>query len=513
MRASGEAGGRSGWRSWNNLLWVLAAALGAATILSTGTIFHSSRQRDAVLRQLARITAQQVAERAASQLDLLAAQVPGAPAAFDSAGSQIPDWFQLDLATSRLERTPARLPSDSARPASSLLAQLARTVARRPEPHLVLAPELGRYTMVAAARRGPRGEPAVVYGLVADTRALLAALFGPALAARTDESVAGLARLDTLSLQVATAAGAPLFGRLGADRAFRATARPRGALEGLAVTVALNPGQVPRTLLVLTSRTQLWHNGLLLLSTLLVIGFAVGASRRELLLARARSEFIAGVSHDLRMPLAQVLIAGETLALGRERDEADRLSLAKSVVREARRLIALVDNVLLFSRSGAVELRPRLEPVAIDNLFADVIEAVRLSAEDAGQVIEVQAGSATAVLGDRRLLRQALVNLVDNALKYGAPAQRIRLAALPAASGWVRLQVEDQGPGVPPEQRVRVFEPYERLVRDQASERTGSGLGLAVVRHIASACQGKVWLEDAPGGGTRAVLELRADAA
>ena len=80
--------------------------------------------------------------------------------------------------------------------------------------------------------------------------------------------------------------------------------------------------------------------------------------------------------------------------------------------------------------------------------------------------------------------------------------------------GWrVRLQVEDQGPGVPPEQRVRVFEPYERLVRDQASERTGSGLGLAVVRHIASACQGKVWLEDAPGGGTRAVLELRADAA
>ncbi|HEY9385317.1 MAG TPA: hypothetical protein VIP80_17555, partial [Gemmatimonadales bacterium] len=152
MRASGEAGGRSGWRSWNNLLWVLAAALGAATILSTGTIFHSSRQRDAVLRQLARITAQQVAERAASQLDLLAAQVPGAPAAFDSAGSQIPDWFQLDLATSRLERTPARLPSDSARPASSLLAQLARTVARRPEPHLVLAPELGRYTMVAAAR-------------------------------------------------------------------------------------------------------------------------------------------------------------------------------------------------------------------------------------------------------------------------------------------------------------------------------------------------------------------------
>jgi signal transduction histidine kinase len=74
----------------------------------------------------------------------------------------------------------------------------------------------------------------------------------------------------------------------------------------------------------------------------------------------------------------------------------------------------------------------------------------------------------------------------------------------------VRLQVQDQGPGVPAGQRSRMFEPYERLERDQASERTGSGLGLAVVRQIAGACRGTVWLEDAPGGGTRAVLELGA---
>jgi len=510
VRASGDSGGRNGWWSWNSRLWVLAAALGAATILSTGTIFHNSRQRRAVLRQLAGIAAQQVVERAAARLDLLAAQLPGAPASFDSAGPRVSDWFRLDVATSRLQRTPAAIPSTSALLPSSLLAELARAAASRPGPRLVMAPELGQYAVVTATRRGPRGEPPVVDGLVGDTRAILAALFGSSLAERADDSVSRLARLDTLSLQIATAAGVPLFGRLGADRAFRATALPRGALEGLAVTVALAPDQVPPRLLLLTSRTQLWHNGLLLLSTLLVIGFAVGASRRELLLARARSNFIAGVSHDLRMPLAQILIAGETLTLRRERNEADRHTLTSSIVRETQRLIALVDNVLLFSRSGAVPERPRLEPLSVPSLFGEVVTAVQLSAEDAEQTVEVVTSTDLAVLGDRRLLRQALVNLVDNALKYGSRGQRIRLAAAPGPPGWVRLQVADEGPGVPADQRIRVFEPYERLGRDQASERTGSGLGLAVVRHIVRACEGQVWLEEAPGGGTLAVLELRA---
>ena len=99
---------------------------------------------------------------------------------------------------------------------------------------------------------------------------------------------------------------------------------------------------------------------MLTLATLLVIAFAIGSSRRELLLARTRSDFIAGVSHDLRMPLAQILIAGETMTLRRERDETERVWLSSSIVREARRLISIVDNVLLFSRSGAVALRPRL---------------------------------------------------------------------------------------------------------------------------------------------------------
>ena len=249
------------------------------------------------------------------------------------------------------------------------------------------------------------------------------------------------------------------------------------------------------------------HLSVLLLATMLVIGFAIGSSRRELLLARARSDFIAGVSHDLRMPLAQILIAGETLTLERERNAADRRALSHAIVREARRLVGIVDNVLLFSRSGTTRPKPMVRPVPVDELLSDVIEAVGLAVDDAGQSIVVRAHSPLAVLGDRQLLRQALVNLVDNALKYGTQGQQIELGAERSANA-VRVYVDDHGPGIPADERARVLEPYERLFRDRTSERTGSGLGLAVVREIATVLNGRAWLDDAPGGGTRAVIEL-----
>ena len=259
------------------------------------------------------------------------------------------------------------------------------------------------------------------------------------------------------------------------------------------------------------SQLQLLHIALLLVATIVVVTLAATASRRELQLARARSDFIAGVSHDLRMPLAQILIASETLAMQRERTDAERVSLASSIVRETRRLVGLVDNVLLFSRSGALELEPTLRPIGVDELRDDVVDAVRLAVEDAGQTIEMVGDRGLTVGGDRRLVRQALVNLVDNALKYGNAGQQIRLGAERRGER-VRISVEDDGPGVPEAERTRVFEPYTRLAKDQASERTGTGLGLAVVRQIADACGGRVWIEDGTKRGARVVLELRSAA-
>ena len=502
MRASREWGGRRRWRPGNSGLWFLAAVLAAATVVSSVSIVHSSSQHRAVASLVSRSGADQVATRAAARLELLAARLfrsDRRPS--DSAKDSLPvaARFRFEVAAARLDLHPA---GDGALPQPALLARLAGEAVGAPL-RLVLAPELGGQALLTTSGAGAER----VDGAVLPAGPLLAELFRqPAPAADPDSLVPE--ELGPGSLAV-TAGADTVLGGLAPERRARSTVRPGGALDGLAITVALRPGQIPPALRWLGSRTQLWQNGVLLLATLLVILLAVSGSRRELQLARARSDFVAGVSHELRMPLAQILLAGETLTLGRERDEADRLRLSDSIVRVTQRLFALVDNVLHFSRAGAVSEPPRLEPVGVDALLGEVAGAVRLSAEDAGQTVEPQPANGLAVQGHARLLRQALLNLVDNALKYGAPGQRILLSAVPGERGRVRLLVQDQGPGIPAEQRARMFEPYERLERDQASERTGSGLGLAVVRQIAGACGGTVWLEDAPGGGTRAVLELQ----
>ena len=535
---------------------MLAAVLGAMTVVHAALIIHDTARRREAVHLATRATARQAAARAAGRLELLAAETFAPVAQWAAPGPLAPhaavealvrgqregercrcrellpalEFFRVELATGTLQRAPADSGGALSPLAAARLVDLARgDAARRRAPrqslaHLTMGPAVGEHAVVTVVQLDAGGgAAAAVYGLVASARRVRSVLFPPALPALDDESEE-LSRAGPTSIQVTAADDddEPGPGTLGEDHRSRETVHPRGALEGLAVTVALETHQLPHHMIVPLPLDRLWMLGLLLAATVVVIGVAAGTTRREALLARARSDFIAGVSHDLRMPLAQILLAGETLALRRERDEAARLTLASSIVREARRLVAIVENILLYSRAGAVELRPRLEPVPVDALLADVVESVQLAVEDAGQAIEVREPPAPlAVLGDRHLVRQALVNLVDNAIKYGPAGQRIRLGAQSPAAGAVRLLVEDEGPGVPPSQRERVFEPYERLARDQTSERTGTGLGLPVVRQIARACGGRVWLEDAAPGaggggggggraGTRAVLELRA---
>jgi len=374
--------------------------------------------------------------------------------------------------------------------------------------HLVVGRDLGDDGALTVVQYDSAGVPSIVYGALVHARDLVIPLFRDAVArASLIDSAGRQASLRTLGLRVTAPDSTTILDSIEDVHRYRATIRSGGPLEGLTVTAALSSDQIPARVNV--ASPELLHLGLLLLATILVMGFAIGSARRELLLARARSDFIAGVSHDLRMPLAQILIAGETLTLERERGAANRRELSQAIVREARRLVSIVDNVLLFSRSGTARPKPALRPVSVDELFDDVVEAVTLAVDDAGQSIAVRVTSPTTVFGDRQLLRQALVNLVDNAIKYGMQGQRIELGAQRASANIVRIYVDDQGPGIPADERARVFEPYERLFRDRTSERTGSGLGLAVVREIATALDGRAWLDEAPGGGTRAVIELR----
>jgi signal transduction histidine kinase len=420
-------------------------------------------------------------------------------------------FFHVDASTREVEVTPVDQTATAAAPPTEALVAIATKEAEAPRAasnsasHLVVDARLGNRSVVAMVQRDDRGAPLAVYGAVVDTRETLATLFAHA-PGHAPNDPAGLASLDSLSLRVTTPAGDALYGTLKPGNA-HAIARLAGPLRGLELTISLAPSRVGP--LMAQAHLQFVHVGALMLATIVALALAVTASRKELLLARARSDFIAGVSHDLRMPLAQILIASETLAMQRERNDGERVGLASSIVRETRRLVALVDNVLLFSRSGALELKPVLRPVQVAELFDDVVDGVRLAVEDAGQTIDVAVSSDLAVMADRRLTRQALVNLVDNALKYGSPGQCILLGA-ERRGGVVRLFVEDDGPGVPESERRKIFEAYARLPQDQVSERTGTGLGLAVVRQIVESSGGRVWFEDAEPRGARVVMELAA---
>jgi signal transduction histidine kinase len=530
-------------RVWSSRLWVLSAILGATTLYTGVTIIHDGDQRGLALGLVTQATAMHASTLASARLERLALEgfAPAGPLAASppDAGTgraeidvlaqrqrngqacacrdllPVSYFFYYGVPNGPLDIVAVDSASNTGRPEPGVLTDLARIeaatsrAASNSASHLITDDRLGGRSIVTLVQRDERGTSLAVYGMVVDTRGALAALFARPPQRSALDSV-GLTRLDSLSLEIRDRNDQRLFGELGSGRA-HAVVHLGGPLRGLRLTMAVAPSRVAAPLLVPHTRARLWNLGALIAATIIVIAIAVGASRRELLLARARSDFIAGVSHDLRMPLAQILIASETLSLRRERNDGERVSLASSIVRETRRLMALVDNVLLFSRSGAIALKPALRPVPVDELFDEVSDAVRLAVDDAGQTLEIVPSPDTTVLADRRLVRQALVNLIDNALKYGAANQRIRLGADRTGTS-VKLFVDDEGAGIPAAERSTIFAPYSRLAHDQVSERTGTGLGLAVVKQIAEACGGRVWIEDAPERGARAVIELRAAA-
>jgi signal transduction histidine kinase len=246
--------------------------------------------------------------------------------------------------------------------------------------------------------------------------------------------------------------------------------------------------------------------GLLTLTAAMVV-LAVGQLRREHELARLRSDFISSVSHELRTPLSQILLFAETLNLGRVRTEAERQSATDVIVQEGRRLMHLVENILHFSRAERQMTRLGPEPIDLSMAVQEIVDDWRPLARAAEVDVRTELASDMHAVADRRALRQMVLNLLDNAVKYGPVAQTVTVGTSGAGSRAL-VWVDDQGPGVPPRERERVWNPFYRLERDARSSVAGSGIGLYVVRELAQLHGGAAWVEDAPGGGARFVVEL-----
>jgi signal transduction histidine kinase len=247
---------------------------------------------------------------------------------------------------------------------------------------------------------------------------------------------------------------------------------------------------------------------LLGLSAGLVVA-ALAVQRRAQALARLRADFVSRVSHELRTPLTQIRMFAETLLLGRVRSDSERRRSLKIIDKEARRLSHLVDNVLLFSRGERRRLRLTPRPLDLAALVRSLLIEFAPPAHSSRIRLAATPPDPSMARADPDAVRQILLNLLDNAVKYGPAGQEIQVG-LRRVDSALQVWVEDQGPGIPRAERSRVWQSFERLDRDRDSAVGGAGIGLAVVRELAELQGGRAWVEDGQRGGARFVVELPA---
>jgi signal transduction histidine kinase len=353
--------------------------------------------------------------------------------------------------------------------------------------------------------------PPAVYGLVAPTESLgeLMKIWFEDSGLIPEPMDAGQPNDSLLYLTVRTPGGEVVFassieypGELSASESLDAE------LGGMVVQAAVRPDAAAQLIIGGLPKSRLPLLGALLLLTL-GIGFAALIQlRREQTFQSLRDDFVSGVSHELRTPLAQIRMFAELQEGGKLRSDDDRRRATAVINREARRLSHLVENILQFSRlSRSLDQRMPRETLDFAEALADGLDAVTPLLEDRGMKLQVRKEPGLQVVANREALTRIVVNLLDNAVKYGKQGQTVRVV-VDRVNDAARLSVSDQGPGVPPTEREGIFEAYRRLDRDLKSQVSGTGIGLSVVAELAAQHDGRAWVDDAEGGGARFVVEL-----
>ena len=221
-----------------------------------------------------------------------------------------------------------------------------------------------------------------------------------------------------------------------------------------------------------------------------------------------RRDFISNISHELRTPVGAIAILAETLADETDPETAKRLT--GRLEQESHRLAIMVDDLLSLTRVEA-EDGVEYSSVAVSDLFDKIVERSGSSAELRGISLSIAGGIGLHVLGDRRQLVSALMNLVDNAMKYSGENSIVTLDAhrvQTEARSLIELHVTDHGIGIPPRERERIFERFYRVDKARARDTGGTGLGLAIVRHVAVNHGGSVRVDSLEGIGSTFVLVI-----
>ena len=377
----------------------------------------------------------------------------------------------------------------------------------------IFAPLNGRpYIFAHALTIDASNAPVIAYGYAAPAEAILGEAVRGSLVASARQPVLpktlirGAAVDSIVSVRVQDAKGQTLFATSSdIDNRFAAVDSLEPGQGGLRFEVSIKPDAAGRLVIGGLPRSRLPEVLATAFVAVSLLGLLMFQFRRQEELGRLRDDFVSGVSHELRTPLAQIRLLAELLRMEKVPSEDKDRSL-RIIDQEARRLSFLVDSILNFTPSKSGDLSPVSTDIATEieeivSTFAPLADAnaVRLTTRlEPGLTAEV----------DRGALRQVLLNLLDNAVRYGPAGQTVKISTASAAADWT-LEVVDEGRGVPMEERERIFAPYYRMERDAGGPVGGTGIGLAVVRQLVERHGGEVHVAGVPGSaGARFVVTL-----
>jgi signal transduction histidine kinase len=254
---------------------------------------------------------------------------------------------------------------------------------------------------------------------------------------------------------------------------------------------------------------NLWLWGLMTLFLIGGIAMTLRTASRAVKLSRMKSDFVSNVSHELRTPLASIRVFGEFFKLGRVKDEAKAREYGEYIESESRRLTQIINNILDFSRIESGQKSYQFLPADIGEVVADTVKMFEVTLKQGDFAIDFEApdGSLPMLEIDADAITQALLNLLDNAVKYSGSSKSIKVR-LAREAGSIVISVSDRGVGIPRDEHERIFERFHRVGTGLVHDVKGSGLGLAIVKHVVESHGGSVTVQSEPGRGSTFTVRL-----
>jgi two-component system phosphate regulon sensor histidine kinase PhoR len=304
---------------------------------------------------------------------------------------------------------------------------------------------------------------------------------------------AALVSADGRIQKVNRAFGA-IFEGMVEGRSFLELTRNSEVSELVARAVAGMQGQLEIELG--SSRRTLWLHAAPLQDRALVIVRDISQSKY---IEKSRRDFVSNASHELRTPVAAISLAADTLLNGACEKADSARQFSEIIARNATRLSRLAQELLDLSRIESGDWRPALAQVSLADVGHSVRELLAAAARSKEIVVTIDVTEGLCALGDGRAIEQVLVNLVDNAIKYGNPRGQVSVVAR-AEDAEVAVSVTDSGPGIERHHLARLFERFYRVDPGRDRQSGGTGLGLAIVKHLIQAQGGRVGVDSSSAG-------------